>query len=101
MRPRALTEQSLKVVVLDIVRGELQRLPSNDLTGCVDLIFPWPLSFRDRKGVARLPLNFSFGQIFCRVVSDITKFDRVPQVKPLDRAFQHVFSSDTGDAIAG
>ena len=58
-RPQSLVW--LKVVVLNVLRGELQRLTGNDLSGGIDLIFTRPLSVRDRKRVAGLSLNLSFG----------------------------------------
>ena len=59
--PRALAQQSLKVVVFNVLRGELQRLTGDDLSGGIDLILTRPLSFLDRKRVAGLSLNLSLG----------------------------------------
>jgi hypothetical protein len=58
-QPRAL-KQWLEIVILDVVRRELQRLAGNDLSGRIDLIFARPLSFLDRKGISGFALNFTF-----------------------------------------
>src|SRR5271165_2046625 len=98
--PRALAQQSLKVVVFNVLRGELQRLTGYDLSGGIDLILTRPLSFLDRKRVAGLSLNLSLGQILGCVVGHVAEFDRIPEVESLDRSIQHVLSGDTGNAIA-
>ncbi len=59
--PRALAKQSLKVVVLNVLRSELQWLTGDDLSGRVNLIFTRPFPLLDREGVASLTLNLSFG----------------------------------------
>jgi len=59
--PRALAQQWLKIVVFNVLRSELQRLPGDDLSSRINLVFTRPLSVLDCKRIAGFSLDLSLG----------------------------------------